>query len=217
MAEGICRGCGLALPPTKPGAGRPREWCSERCRVAAYNEKRRVRTERLCVCAVSFVVVGKSAQVYCSPGCRKEAMNARLRQDQRFTCGHCGVEFERPPTRGQRPRWCSECRDRPRLRNPDLARFHDHRRRALKAGASIDRFSDWEIFERDGWRCQLCGRKVNPRWRHPHPKSASLDHVVPLSGGGEHSRRNVQLAHLACNVAKKARAYGSGEQLRLIG
>ncbi|NKT05174.1 hypothetical protein GS485_11095 [Rhodococcus hoagii] len=50
---------------------------------------------------------------------------------------------------------------------------------------------------------------------YPHPKSASLDHVIPLSCGGAHDPSNVALAHLACNVAKGDR--GGGEQLFLFG
>jgi len=74
-----------------------------------------------------------------------------------------------------------------------------------------------EIFERDGWRCGLCGHKVNPQVKYPHPRSASLDHIVPLSKGGDHARANTQLACLVCNISKQANVGGNGEQLRLIG
>lgn len=32
-----CRRCGAPLPPQK--AGRPRQWCSQRCRQSAYEER----------------------------------------------------------------------------------------------------------------------------------------------------------------------------------
>lgn len=32
----VCAGCGESLPPTKPSAGRPRKWCSDRCRKDQY-------------------------------------------------------------------------------------------------------------------------------------------------------------------------------------
>ena len=35
-------------------------------------------------------------------------------------------------------------------------------------------------------------------------KYPSLDHVVALANGGMHTRRNVQLAHFACNSKKGA-------------
>lgn len=47
------------------------------------------------------------------------------------------------------------------------------------------------------------------------PLAASIDHVIPLSVGGDNTRANVQLAHRRCNTAKNNR--GGGEQLRLVG
>lgn len=70
-----------------------------------------------------------------------------------------------------------------------------------------------EIYERDGWVCQLCHKKVNNRLKHPNPFSPSLDHIIPLSKGGPHSRANVHLAHLRCNL----RAHTGGvKQIRLF-
>lgn len=54
------------------------------------------------------------------------------------------------------------------------------------------------VFERDGWRCGLCGG-------HVEPEDASLDHVVPLSKGGEHSYANTQCTHWKCNNTKGAK------------
>lgn len=90
-----------------------------------------------------------------------------------------------------------------------------HARRALKKGATVgEPFTVAEIRERDGNRCHLCRRKVSVK-PYPHPLSASLDHVIPLTKGGMHERSNVRLAHLSCNVAKGNR--GGNEQLLLIG
>jgi 5-methylcytosine-specific restriction endonuclease McrA len=46
---------------------------------------------------------------------------------------------------------------------------------------------------------------VDRELRWPDPDSGSLDHVIPLIAGGEHSRENTQLAHWLCNVRKGAR------------
>jgi 5-methylcytosine-specific restriction endonuclease McrA len=59
-----------------------------------------------------------------------------------------------------------------------------------------------EVFARDGWVCQVCDAAVDPVRRYPDPLSASLDHVLPLSRGGDHSRDNSRLAHLICNVKR---------------
>ncbi|MBM9506717.1 HNH endonuclease [Actinacidiphila acididurans] len=72
----------------------------------------------------------------------------------------------------------------------------------------VERFSTKEIFERDGWTCQICRDPVEPAAQWPNPWSASLDHIVPLSKHGHHTRANVQLTHLLCNLRKAARIVG---------
>ncbi|WP_183407726.1 HNH endonuclease [Nocardioides marmoriginsengisoli] len=81
-----------------------------------------------------------------------------------------------------------------------------HRRRAIKKGATVEKFSHVEVFERDNWTCGICSELVDREARWPEPLSVSLDHIIPLALGGDHSRANTQCAHLACNVRKGARA-----------
>jgi 5-methylcytosine-specific restriction endonuclease McrA len=78
-----------------------------------------------------------------------------------------------------------------------------HERRAREE-AKIERFDPLEVYKRDGWLCGICGAEVDPAVLHPDPMSASLDHVVPLSKGGDHTRENSVLAHLICNIRKSA-------------
>jgi len=87
-----------------------------------------------------------------------------------------------------------------RIANKDKVKFINAARRARKKQAKIERFLVVEIYERDGWICQLCKKKVNKKLRYPDPLSPSLDHIVPISNGGSHTRDNVQLAHYWCNV-----------------
>jgi len=97
--------------------------------------------------------------------------------------------------------------------NPDKKRSNDQRYRAKKRGVDLKKFSNIEIFERDGWMCGICGQKINRKLKWPHPRSKSLDHIVPLSRGGAHIPQNVQAAHLRCNLSKHA---GGGAQLKLL-
>jgi len=48
----------------------------------------------------------------------------------------------------------------------------------------------------------------------PHPKAPTIDHIVPLSAGGDDTKANVQLAHFSCNTRKNV---GGSQQLRIIG
>jgi 5-methylcytosine-specific restriction endonuclease McrA len=48
----------------------------------------------------------------------------------------------------------------------------------------------------------------------PHPKAPTIDHIVPLSAGGDDTKANVQLACFLCNSIKGSRGT---QQLTLIG
>jgi 5-methylcytosine-specific restriction endonuclease McrA len=78
----------------------------------------------------------------------------------------------------------------------------------------MEMFDSREIFERDGWRCGICRRRVSQKLSWPHPRSVSLDHIVPISAGGGHVRENVQCSHLECNLRKLDLGPG---QLLLVG
>jgi alpha-galactosidase/6-phospho-beta-glucosidase family protein len=81
-----------------------------------------------------------------------------------------------------------------------------HRRKVrLVNSGPVEKFTDREIFERDGWVCQLCRKPVDRTLVHPEPLSPSLDHRLPIAKGGGHTRANVQLAHLRCNLSKRDR------------
>jgi 5-methylcytosine-specific restriction endonuclease McrA len=88
-------------------------------------------------------------------------------------------------------------------RHPEKRRARRQRRRALERGCVAELFEPREIFERDDWTCQLCGQPVPRDACFPHPLSASIDHIVPLSRGGAHTKDNVQLAHLTCNCSAR--------------
>lgn len=85
-----------------------------------------------------------------------------------------------------------------------------HNRRANKLGAgSITSPADLVTYlmRRDRGRCraEIClfaDRRVRAKSGSGRP---SIDHIVPLSLGGEHTLENIQLAHLRCNLSKHNR------------
>ncbi|MBS1984806.1 MAG: HNH endonuclease [Bdellovibrionales bacterium] len=80
-----------------------------------------------------------------------------------------------------------------------------HRDRARKFGVAYEPINPIEIFVRDGWECQMCGRPTPALLRGTYdPSSPELDHIVPMSRGGSHTRENVQCLCRACNHAKGA-------------
>ena len=51
--------------------------------------------------------------------------------------------------------------------------------------------------------CGICGRPVDFSLKYPHPLSATIDHIIPVSKGGHPSDiENMQLAHFSCNRQK---------------
>ncbi|WP_309054528.1 HNH endonuclease signature motif containing protein [Streptomyces sp.] len=93
-----------------------------------------------------------------------------------------------------------------RKQYPEAAALADARRRMLKQQANQgERFAPRDVYERDGWTCGLCRLPVDPGLAWPHPMSASVDHILPLSQGGTHALTNVQCAHLSCNSRKRDR------------
>jgi 5-methylcytosine-specific restriction endonuclease McrA len=91
-----------------------------------------------------------------------------------------------------------------------------YKRRSQKMGAGYEAFNSIEVLIRDGYKCQLCGRKTRPDYKNcNHPLYPTLDHIVPLSKGGEHSKKNTQCLCRQCNIEKNnSRA---GDQLRMFG
>ena len=62
------------------------------------------------------------------------------------------------------------------------------------------------LAEENGWECRLCGTPVDSLLEWPNVMSGSVDHIVPVSTGGDDSPENLQLAHLWCNIRKGNRA-----------
>ena len=95
-----------------------------------------------------------------------------------------------------------------RLANPGVFLSRNARRRAASNGSSAEKFTHREIFERDGWICQLCGEPIDPTLSQRHPMMAALDHIIPVSKGGDHTRANVQATHFGCNARKRDKVDG---------
>jgi hypothetical protein len=108
---------------------------------------------------------------------------------------------------------CSDLCKQAKIRNDKME--HKHRRRARQRGAFVAPVFRSEIYERDGWRCQICGRMVKRGVAVPDPLAPTLDHVVPLARGGTHEPANVRLAHFLCNSRRGAA--DDSPQLALFG
>lgn len=100
-----------------------------------------------------------------------------------------------------------------RKRRPEIVRAQARRHRVRKRSNGVEPYRDLDIFERDGWVCGICHKRVNRLRAYPDPLSPSIDHILPVSDGGPDTPVNVRLAHLVCNTARGNRG---DVQLRLI-
>jgi hypothetical protein len=97
----------------------------------------------------------------------------------------------------------------------NMARKAWSKYRAIKINAITEDFTPQEIFKRDNYICQSCHIKTRPDFKNQyHPKYPHLDHITPLSLGGEHTKRNAQCLCSRCNLTKHNT--GTGDQLRLF-
>lgn len=117
-------------------------------------------------------------------------------------CKSCGSSFVYYAKRAQSP-YCVDCNEAHHRRPAN--------RRAKQNGARYEVIVPRRVFERDNWRCQLCGRKT--RGQFPKPLAPTVDHIVPLAAGGDHLYANVQCACFECNWRKAAGS--ANDQLRL--
>lgn len=207
---GPCPECGGIV--VYGGVGAPKKFCSRKCCLKSNN--RRTNRKRLGVglsapmlcgfCGDAFIASKRNA-VYCSRKCYLAGNKLRPKfSPKESPCANCGAVFS---TKRYDHRFCSIiCRKR-----------FDGRERARRrrSGKSECDYSDAEIFERDGWRCHLCGLRIRKNLSRMHPRGATIDHLLPLILGGEDVKANVAASHRECNVAKNRSAMG--EQLRLLG
>jgi hypothetical protein len=160
--------------------------------------------------------VGIATQRYCSDECRKAMAAIKHRSSaeashvaQSYSCRECGIWFT-PAYGTKRRKFCSDKCSRRNYR-----RTSRKRERALLRQVQVEPVNPIKVFERDGWRCCQCGTRTPRRLRGTYDDRApEMDHIEPLSQGGEHSYRNTQCLCRKCNAAKSD---GAGGQLRLFG
>lgn len=141
----------------------------------------------------------RTESFFCSQKCKdlsrgKEAKRVRLESKSERICVGCNKTI--PKSARADKKWCSE--------NCALkVRGHTmNTQRRIRTSEATENFKRIDIYERDKWICQLCKTAVNPKLTFPNPACASLDHIIPLSRGGSHQTKNVQLAHLRCNTSR---------------
>jgi len=135
--------------------------------------------------------------------------------DEVLVCSECGREFTRNDyaiNSGRKNRinnWtptycCHACMLRASRRSSRARRRKREHTLTYKAIPLV------ELIERDNGICQICGKPVDltDGWYdecdqfHVGRNYPTVDHIIPITRGGDNTWNNVQLAHQHCNSAK---------------
>lgn len=189
--------------------------CADKSKVKPKQVKEKVLYKLICKhCGKEFE--SETKRKYCSNICRdkeadiKDRVNNIINHYKKMKvniCEHCGIEF--PIMFRGSDKYCSTKCNRRAMRNrcKETIKDNAHRRRARKKNnGKVEKIYRKKVFERDNWTCKICGAKVDKEmiWVHGSLNSyyPTLDHIIPLSKGGEHTYENVQTACFICNSKK---------------
>lgn len=204
-----CKICG-----DPPGAGL-REFCSSRCRAlwsAHGGDVPEAVTCRACGTSIPLVRLPsgyrKRADTRFCDGCVERGerdRDYRRRTSGRLASGKRAWKQKNRAAINARSRELARlkpdliaARNRRYLRRyPNVISERNHRRRARLRRAFVAPVDRQQIWKRDAGLCGICGGPAEPTEWH-------LDHIVPLSRGGSHEPRNVQVSHPTCNLRKGA-------------
>ena len=161
-------------------------------------------------CGWLFVPIRHTTR-WCSQKCFRAARGSGAFPDSSrvhfSSCYTCGV-FLRAQNKKTPVARCEPCRLKGQV---DRNRRKNAKRRGARVGLW---FSLQQVGDRDGWRCHLCGRRVDKNLSGKDRLGPTIDHLVPISAGGMDVLENVRLAHRSCNITRGA---GGSVQLLLVG
>ena len=207
-----CQRCGIVFVPYNERGPAP-EHCSEYCRYRSTrgpgtSRYERDRTRSIARSAAKAASRPRTPCRVCSSPVEPPRRTLCSDECYRRASAESSIEVQRAykEEHGHWPR-------ANHTENKAKRSARDARRRIRLAQATVEVFDPAEVFARDGWVCQLCNEPVDKNLEFPDPRSKSLDHIVPVSKGGEHSRKNTQLAHFGCNSRKQDRVDVSQPEL----
>jgi hypothetical protein len=99
-----------------------------------------------------------------------------------------------------------------------LATEHSHIRKARKRNTKIERgISRLSLKKKFGTKCYYCGKEMDfstGKNRKFNRDMATIEHLIPLAKGGEHTFVNTVLACRHCNISKNAKSEAEFEEYK---
>lgn len=203
-----CQWCGREFNRLAAGVGRNAKNCSTECAKNSMRAagRKRARTRQCLCCLKPFFkrATNRNSGKYCSRECAFEARRLRLPAARLTKRAGATLDVQLAIWFSS---WGSDA-DRPINAGETSTSYKS---RCARYGCHYEPFPKRSILNRDGWVCQMCRCKLLPRFttllgsNTPHPRSPTIDHIVPLAfgpSGPGHRPDNVQASCWSCNVSK---------------
>lgn len=169
------------------------------------------KIEKECSWCFSIYIPKTVTGKYCSEDCCANASvhAARFGHVNYSTMPLCSCGRIATPPKGKRhyrqsqgrSKMCEICRAE-KQKQADINRASSKyrvRAEVMKRGERIEVDS---LVLRDGFDCQICFEPIDWSKRGSRRLSPSVDHIVPISKGGEHVYDNCRMVHFGCNAKK---------------
>ena len=199
------------------------KYCCKDCRDAARKETvvpkenpKPTTYKRECAwCGKPFETT-YSKKKCCCPSCSYENNKKNKREQwaekyipKTITCRECGLAFTTECGNKHSVFCCTSCAEKYERRVEHASNRHKDYMKEMKKKRErqikesfVENVSYIKIYERDNGLCRICGLPVIKDKFASSNWSGTIDHIIPLSSGGEHSMDNCQLAHRICNSLK---------------
>lgn len=186
----VCKQCGKEF---KPISNDRVTFCSRDC---AYTYQHDHKKLNYCVDCGKEISRRSTRCVACRSEHSRKPKKPKQNKRIHIECAECGKLFV-----GYKSRrfCCKQCANRYSNRKRETDRRHQ-----LAVNGPVDyTITLTKLVQRDEGLCGICGKPVNMKAYHNAGDYGSIDHIKPVSKGGQHQWDNVQLAHRKCNTDKR--------------
>jgi len=169
-------------------------------------------TEKLCLwCSTSFKTTYE-IKIFCNRRCKEFAKQSRKNVKE-----STGIELPANRIRYRvitlYIRNCLNCDETLNTKKPHQLYCNqfcsDMSKETKRRQAGVSRFNKSQspnitarIYYRDKGLCGICKEPIDLRLQYPNPMCLSIDHIIPVSLGGNNFQSNLQPSHLVCNTRR---------------